>query len=658
MVQLVKRASDVRTQEINLSSILLSNSTTSACIPVISSQGSLSPMHFTNGNDFMAEYGNPDPSVSMTIQSALNYFAEGNDLWGIRVTGTGTMVSGALLKQDVSGLFSLVPMGVSNPANVDITTLVSGTDTAVAFFYASRGPGSYGDNIGISIQSMALPTPTFSLSSAAPSIISGTSGYSGTSGAVYGPSLPGGTYSYTITALTSLGESEPATIASITTSDAETFVLAWPLIPGAIGYKIYGRAIGASPSTSGLLAVVGGTVTSFVDNGTMTPNTAMLPPVSTTPSTQFVVSVYDTSVPSAPALETWTCTLGPQVSSSGVQLQMDDAINPFSSYIQVINGAAAFAPVYPALNSVAKVAFTGGNSGTAPTSYNVAAALQVFTNKQIYGTNIFINGGLSDPIVQLAMDTLVQYRGDAVALLDTPSDQQHFQQAVDYRNLQLNLNSTYSALFNPDVLQADLINGKQVYNPPSGWAAALCARTDRVANQAFSIAGLNRGILNVLKTRYTYDDGESTIMYDAQVNYIRTFVGKGIALWEQQTLSAQDSALSWLSVRRIINVIKTSLYGFLLYSLQEMNSDQVRRQIVNSCNNYLDAIQSAQGLSGFKVVCDDSNNTPTTFNAGVLVVSVVLIPMIPIHEIQLQCIISKSGVSFNEVLSAVNGNTQ
>jgi phage tail sheath protein FI len=317
-----------------------------------------------------------------------------------------------------------------------------------------------------------------------------------------------------------------------------------------------------------------------------------------------------------------------------------------------------FAGSYPQVNSIAKTALGGGDSGTAPTSYNVAQALQVFSNKQIYGSNVFINAGLTDPIVQVAMDTLVQARGDAVSLLDVPSSQQSFQAAIDYRNLQLNLNSTYSALFGPDVLQADLINGKQVYNPPSGWIAALCARTDRVANQAYSIAGLNRGILNILKARYQYDDGQSTAMYQAQVNYIRTFVGKGTALWEQQTLNAQDSALTWLSVRRIVNVIKTSLYGFLLYALQEMNSDQVRRQIVNSCNNYLDAIKSAQGLADFRVVCDDSNNTPTTFNAGVLVVSVILIPNIPIHEIQLQVVISKSGVSFNEVLSQVNGTTQ
>ncbi|MDN3080066.1 hypothetical protein, partial [Enterococcus faecium] len=156
-------------------------------------------------------------------------------------------------------------------------------------------------------------------------------------------------------------------------------------------------------------------------------------------------------------------------------------------------------------------------------------------------------------------------------------------------------------LFAPDVLEADTINGKQQYVPFSGWAGALCARTDRVANPSFSPAGLNRGIVNVLGTRYTYDQGQMDALFQAQVNYTQTFVGQGIALWEQQTLAAQMSALSWLSVRRIVNVIKVALYQFLLYSLQEPNDDFTGRQIVQSCSDYLQAIKNARGLSGFTV---------------------------------------------------------
>jgi Phage tail sheath protein subtilisin-like domain len=643
-VNIVQRASDVRVTEINLSSIIVSNSVTSACLAVISSQGSTVPMHFTNPDDFLAEYGNPNPAVSMTIQSGLNYFNEGSDLWAIRVVNSGYATAGALLKLSSAGMYSLVPMGLQDPLNTDLSTLVSGTDEAVAYFYSSKGPGSYGNNLSVSITSLAV---------AAPSVTAVSSNTGGT--------LSNAAYSYRVSALGSAGESLASSSAAITISGMATatgsVTLTWPAVTGAIGYNVYGRIAGSS---YGLLAVVGGGTLTFTDTGALTTNTAIQPltsPSQVTGSNEFTVSFWDNTNPNSIALETWTCTLSPQVSSSGAQMQLDDAINPFSQYVQVINDASALASL-PQMNSIGKIALSGGASGTAPTSYNVVNALQIFKNTQVYKPNVFINGGIADPVTQVGLDTLVQARGDAVALLDVPSANQAYQSAIDYRNLSLNLNSTYSALFCPDLLQADTINGLQVYNPPSGWAAALCARTDRVANQAYSIAGLNRGLLPVLKTRYHYDDGQATALYLAQVNYERTFVGQGIALWEQRTLAGQQSALSWLSVRRIVNVIKTSLYSYLLYALQEMNSAQVRRSLTNGCQSYLDSIVAAQGLSSARFVCDDSNNTSDTFNAGILVCTAILVPMIPIHEIQLQVVISKSGVSFSEVLNQVTGKTQ
>ncbi|MGE8451594.1 MAG: phage tail sheath subtilisin-like domain-containing protein, partial [Pseudomonadales bacterium] len=313
------------------------------------------------------------------------------------------------------------------------------------------------------------------------------------------------------------------------------------------------------------------------------------------------------------------------------------------------------APDEIVVDSVAQGVMAGGDSGTAPTSFNVANAWAVFSNKEQYAINVLINGGHSDPTVQMAMEELARTRGDSVALLDVPSNSQQFQQAINYRNLSLNLNSSYAALFCPDMLESDNINGKQQYVPFSGWAAALCARTDRVANPSFSIAGLNRGLVNVLKTRYSYDDGQASALFKAQVNYTRTFVGQGIALWEQQTMQAKASALSWLSVRRIVNVIKVSLYQFGLYVLQEPNDDFTRRQMVRSFSDYLETLQNARALHSFSVISDASNNTAADANSGVLRCTVILVPVIPVHELQIDVVISKQGVSFQETVSQLYG---
>ena len=642
MVQIVKRASDVRIQEINLSQVITSTSAAVACLPIVSRQGSTSPRLFTNADAFLAEYGDPDPSISMAIQSGINFFTEGDQLWGLRVAGTGAKYASMLVYIDTDSSTKTKWVALDDPLTTDLSSLVVGAQQAVMLFYGSRGPGSYAHDLSLTLESNGVGAP---------------SNFVGSS-SLTGGTLDNGTYYYMVTALTFDGESLPSVPSTIGISGAVTPTaltnLSWDAVPNAVGYRVYGRTTGGA---FGLLATVGGAQYTFTDTGTLTADTSIAPPGPSTAasSSVFTVKVYDNTNPLSSAIESWDCTLTQATDASGVQTQVEDRINSFSSYIQVVSNVAALATI-PSLETVAKTALAGGDSGAAPTSYQIANALQIFKDSQLYGTNLFINAGIADPVMQLALDTLVQARGDAVALLDVPSSKQKFQDAVDYRNLELNLNSSYSALFNPDLLQPDYINGKQVYCPPSGWAAALCARTDRVANPAYSVAGLNRGLLAVLKQRYTFDDGQASAMYNAQVNYTRTFVGQGIALWEQQTMAAEYSALSFLSVRRIVNVIKVSMYKFLLYALQEMNTDAVRRGLVNGSTDYLNTIKNSGGLYDFTVQCDNDNNPNAAANAGILVVTVVLIPQIPIHEIQLQVVISKRGVSFNETLNSLNGS--
>jgi len=642
MVQIVKRASDVRTTEINLSQVIASAGGTVAALPIISKKGRTIPLLFTNSTDFVNEYGDSDPTVSMTVQSGKNYFTNGSQLWSLRIVGTGATYAGLLLYTDSAGVPAFMNVQFSDPTTVDPSSFVTGTQKAVALFYGLQGPGSYVDTYSLSIATTGVTQPT---------------GLAATS-SITGGSLGTSTYTYMVSAMALNGESLASVPATITISSGTTnsVSLTWNPVPGAVGYRVYGRTTGSS---FGLLDTVGATTYRFVDTGSLTPDVAIQPitnGANAYTTGVFTVYVWDNSQPNSTYLESWDCTLTSNTDSSGTQTELENRINPFSSYIQVINNTASL-PSVPAISSVAKSAFTGGSSGAAVTSGQIVSAMQVFKNSQLYPINIVINGGIADATYGQNIDTLVKNRGDCVSLLDTPSTSQKYQAAADYRNLTLNLHSTYSALFCPDLLITDLVNGQQTYVPPSGMVASLCALTDAQANPAYSIAGLNRGIVNVLKQRYEYDDGQATTLFNAQVNYFRTFVGQGVALWEQQTLSGEYSALSWLSVRRITCTLKTALYKYLLYSLQEQNTDSVRRSIVNSCGAYLDTLVNASALNSYQVVCDKSNNPPAAANAGILVVTVILVPVIPIHEIQLQVAISKQGVSFTEVLSQIAGQS-
>lgn len=645
MTILVQRASDVRVQEIDLSQVITSASTAVGCQVVVAKQGSPDPKFFTNADDYLLEYGNPDAQVSFDVYCGLDFFREGDQMWARRAVHDDALYAGVLMYNSDDSTFLIgTGDGVRNPQLPDWSTMIPDPqDDPIALFYPIRGPGSYAKTLAVEVTSNNLTSPT--------NLASTTDETGGT--------LLAGIYEYQVAAVGDNGEtmaSQPVQQQIIGAVVTGVVNLSWDPVPLANGYMVYGRS--PDGELVGLLDVVGSEQTTWTDNGLIPPDLskkpitspADLPPANPT----FTVSVYDLNESIDNPLEQFVCTLAPFTDSSGIECELEERINPYSQYIQVTSNVPAMTSV-PNVGSAVKTNLAGGDSGTAPTEFDVAKAYGIFANKQLYQINTLINGGHSTPTVQRAMDALAVKRWDSLACLDVPSSRQKFQSAVDYRRLTLNLNSSYSALFCPDVLEADLINGKQQYVPFSGWAAALCARTDRVANPSFSIAGLNRGLVDVLKTRETYDDGQATQLFKSQVNYTRTFVGQGIALWEQQTLQAKTSALSWVSVRRIVNTMKTALYQFLLYSLQEPNDDFTGRQIVGACTQYLQGIQDARGISSFQVISDTSNNSAAMFNSGVRRVTVIIVPIIPIHEIQLQMVISKQGVSFSEALSQVGG---
>lgn len=633
---LVRRASDVRITEIDLSQVITSESSATACQIIVSNQGSTQKKRFTNAQDFLAEYGNPNARISFDGYTALDFFREGNQLWGMRVVNDDAKYS-SIVFSDNTGVTraTAVSAGVSNPEMPSWSQITPVGQTPLFLVYPARGPGSYANSIAVAISSNNVGAPT---NLAANSSITGGS-------------LVAGTYEYQISAITSNGETlatAPVQIVISGVAVTNSVTLTWDPVPNAIGYRIYGRAT----TGFGLLSVVGSASFSFVDAGIEIPDADHQPIESAndlpTPSNTFIVQVFDLGQSDTYPIEQFECSLTEQTDDTGSQMEIEQRINPFSQYIRVKSNASALLTI-PPLTPVSSTTMDGGDSGTAPTNFQIAAAWDTFRDTQRYDVNCLINAGRTTPTVQRAMDALAQSRGDAVALLDTPSTAQSAQSAIDYRNLTLNLNSSYSALFCPDVLESDNINGKTLYVPFSGWAAALCARTDRVANPAFSIAGLNRGLIDVLATRYSYDDGEATNLFKAQVNYTRSFIGQGTALWEQQTLQAKQSALSWLSVRRILNVIKVSCYKFLLYSLQEPNDDFTRRQIVGALTDYLSAVQNARGITAFSVISDATNNTPAMANSGTLKVTILVTPSIPIHEIQLDVVITKQGVNFEEI---------
>lgn len=645
MAIVVRRAADVRMYEADLSTYIVNNSNATAAQVIVSARGPAEPRRYSNVNDYLFDFGQPNAKTSFDHYAAIDYFKEGSDLWAVRALGAGYKYSAAIVKLTSTGQTAIAALtnGILDPTNPQWTDLVNAGETPLFLLYSKSGPGSYGNNISVSMESSNLPAPT-SLSAESFNT---------------GGNLAAATYEYVVSAISKTSEtlaSSPFSVIIAATEPTSRVVLKWNAVAGAVGYNVY-RKVGTE---YGLIAEIGAVAATHTDAGVFAPDTTKKPILSPAnlpaPSKQFRLKVYDHTISATNPQEQFDCTLEDETDETGVQMEVVARLNPFSRYVSARSNIATLGTT-PTLRTVATpVNLAGGNSGSAPTVADINRAWETFINKELYVVDVLLNAGKTAPAVQKNLVSLAERRADCVAFLDVPSTIFRFQEMLDFRNRTLNVNSSYASLFGPDLLETDPVNGKALFVPPSGAMAALYARSSRVGAPWFSMAGLNRGIINVLDVRNTFDDGQATALYQGQVNYMRKFIGRGIALWEQTTLYNKNSALQFLNVRMLCNILKRSMYDYLIYGLQEPNDDVLRKQIQYALETYLETVKNARGLSSYKVLINDANNPPALVNAGILAVTILIVPILAVREIQLSLVVGKEGLSVSErELAAISG---
>ena len=631
-----RRASDVRISEVDLSSALNGASPSTAALVVVSSMGPLEKTFFSNSDDFKVAFGDPNARVSFDHYCALDYFKGGNSLWACRAVGTGFKYSGAVVKLGTDGetVIAGLTTGVEEPRNPDFTLGVISGEVALFQATPKNGPGSYADNLGIQIISENIDTPT---------------GLSATT-TTLGGTLGSGTYEFVVSAVGRNGDSlgsAPLTVIIGGVSTTNSVTISWTAVSGAIGYKVFGRTAG----TPFFIEQVGGATTSFRDTGSIVPDTGVSPITDVEdlpePSPLFTLRVYDFLVSSVNPVETYNCSLTEQTDDTGIQMEITQRVNPFSKYLRFESNVLSFDEM-PKLSSTGIVRLAGGASGTAPTAADINAQWDGFKDKQVYVIDMLVNAGRAIPAVQYKMDEIAQLRSDCVGHLDAPQTTNSAQDIVDYRNLTLGLNSSYSVLFCSDALELDPISGKLLYIPMSGLTAGLQARVSRTTQPWFSIAGLNRGLLGVPDVRLSFDDGEATLLTTNNISYPRRFVKQGTVLWEANTLLNRNSALQFLNIRVLCNIIKRACYDYLLYGLQEPGDELLHKQLQLSLDAYMDGVRDGRGIRSYRVVIDETNNTPNMLNSGTTKIAVIIVPMIAVREIQMTLAISKAGMTVSE----------
>ncbi len=339
-----------------------------------------------------------------------------------------------------------------------------------------------------------------------------------------------------------------------------------------------------------------------------------------------------------------------RLDGSGQQMNIEQVINGTSNLIRYrANPYAApnikvLAPASEFLDGATNGTRVQGSAGDAL----VNLGWELYRDVEMVDVNILINGGYSSPAVQLKMDDICQTRMDCIAVLDIPSTEQQTARAMSYKQNTLNLDSSRSAIYSPDLKVYDEYNDLALFVPPSGFVAAAYAKTDYIAETWFAPAGMSRGDLNILGVRQTYNQGDRDALTRAQINPMRVFPSKGFKIWGADTCQVQASALTNVSVRRLLNFVEKSISLSSLYGVFDPNDEVLRARLTDICQRFLTPILNGRGLYWFSVQCDEKNNPPEVTALGDLVLDVYVDPVIPAKRIHLKAVINKTGTTYTE----------
>jgi hypothetical protein len=272
-------------------------------------------------------------------------------------------------------------------------------------------------------------------------------------------------------------------------------------------------------------------------------------------------------------------------------------------------------------------------------------AFTLLSNKDEYSFNVLLAPGAGlDTAAADNMIACVEGRGDAIAIVDAGDYGTTITGATVNASGQ---SSNYGATYFPWVQLFSSNLGKTVWCPPSTVIGGVLAFNDQVGAEWFAPAGLNRGgIPSVVRAELRLSQANRDTLYTGNVNPLATFPGTGVCVWGQKTLQRKPTSLDRVNVRRLLIALKDFIGGVARNLVFEQNTTVTRNRFLSQVNPYLESVVQRQGLYAFKVVMDESNNTPDVIDRNQLVGQIYIQPTKTAEFIILNFNLTPTGAEF------------
>jgi hypothetical protein len=403
----------------------------------------------------------------------------------------------------------------------------------------------------------------------------------------------------------------------------------------------------------------------WAPNGTTNPITDPIPPIATG-STPLITSDYvDLDAPN------------PDLYPEGMLLfnTRRSGFNVKSFQVNYFNSQDYPAPLVLPSQTDAWVTASGNRADGSPNMgrhaqrFLIVKALRVAidTSTQLREQQAQFNLMVCPQYPELApnMEVLNNDRGNTgFGIVDTPlrlTPDQIVTWATDNNGLglatgdgNLSAGDPYAAAFYPSCTTTDL-TGNVVVTAPSHMMLRTIIRSDSVAYPWFAPAGLRRGVVdNALQIGYLgaqtgefqplgVNQGLRDVLYSNNVNPVTFIPGTGIVNFGNHTLQGNATALDRINVARLVAFIRGRLEIIGNQYLFEPNDTITRAAITNQITALMVDLVNKRGLYDYLVVCDLTNNTPSSIDRNELYVDIAIEPVKAVEFIYIPMRIQNTG---------------
>ena len=325
-----------------------------------------------------------------------------------------------------------------------------------------------------------------------------------------------------------------------------------------------------------------------------------------------------------------------------------------------------YAKLIPAAGSGSFTGASGTNLGVNPAKFNqdisngniqgltatdYSQSISLLNNKDDYNFNVIVAPGLiadstfTAHVTQInSLVALAENRQDCIAVIDVSK---YGSTVAATLNSVSAFDSSYAAAYWPWLQAVDPTSGQTTWSPASAFIPGVYSFTDASSEPWFAPAGLIRGALgNVIRAERKLTSGNRDSLYSGNVNPIATFPGRGVVVFGQKTLQVRASALDRVNVRRLLITLKSFITQVADNLVFEQNTIATRNNFLSQVNPYLESVQQRQGLYAFKVVMNETNNTPDVIDRNEMVGQIFLQPTKTAEFIILDFNVLPTGVEF------------